>query len=60
MEGLHGEDRGYWLRSMLDEYKLLLEALELRFFAHPPLLAKVGLKIAEGADTKRLRRQKEQ
>lgn len=59
MNELHGEDRGYWLHSKLDEFDLLLSALRIRFFGHPPLFAKFGLKITVGADTKRLQRMSE-
>jgi hypothetical protein len=59
MSELHGEDRGHWLLSKLDEFDLLLSALRIRFFGHPPLFAKFGLKITIGANTKRLQRDSE-
>ncbi len=59
MSELHGADCGYWLLNKLDEIDLLLSSLRIRFFAHPPLFAKIGLKISVGADTKRLYRESE-
>jgi hypothetical protein len=48
------EDRGFWLRNQLDELHMLLQVLEIRFFAHPPLLAKLGVKVTHGKATKAL------
>jgi hypothetical protein len=59
MSQLHVEDRAHWLLNTLDEFELLLAALRIRFFGHPPLFSKFGLKIAVGADTKRLQRRSE-
>lgn len=59
MEQLHGEDRSNWLRRKLDEYQMLLDALNFRFFADDSVFSKIGLKIKMGDATKRLRRNSE-
>lgn len=51
---LSTEDVGGWLRGRLDEYKMVLDALEVKFFASSDLFAKIGIKIATGKATKKL------
>jgi|SRR5262245_13677470 len=53
---LQAEDVCGWLINKLDEFELLLSALKVRFLGHPPMFAKIGLKITTGTEAKRLER----